>query len=365
MSSSRIHVALGERSYPILIGPGFLDSIPEEFSNIFQHQKQVAIVTNNTVAPLYLERVKKSLSELSPSCEFLDIILPDGESFKNSSTLEKIYDALLEKALNRKCLMIALGGGVIGDMCGFAAATYQRGVSFFQVPTTLLSQVDSSVGGKTGINHPLGKNMIGAFYQPAGVLIDVDVLGTLPNRELSAGLAEVIKYGLISDYDFFCWIESNIEKLVGKDSESLTYAIKRSCEIKAEVVAADEKESGVRAILNLGHTYGHAIESHMGYGVWLHGEAVAAGMVMACELSCSLGWLEHSVVSRLTNLLNKASLPCTPPKEMKGNDFKKYMSIDKKNLDGSIRLVLLKGCGDAVITSDFDKDVFEHQMENL
>lgn len=345
----KLTVDLGERSYPIYIGADLLS----QHNLILPHLAgaQAMIVTNETVAPLYLESVQAVLGDI----QTLDtVILPDGEQYKNLETLNRIFDALLEARHNRKTTLIALGGGVVGDMTGFAAAAYQRGVDFIQVPTTLLSQVDSSVGGKTGVNHPRGKNMIGAFHQPNAVLIDTNVLDTLPVRELSAGLAEVIKYGLIADAEFFRWLEANIEALLNRNAEALAYAIERSCQIKADVVAADEREGGVRAILNLGHTFGHAIEAVQGYGSWLHGEAVAAGMVMAARLSEALGWLSPEIVVRTDKLIAAAGLPIAPPATMTVDDFLEAMSVDKKVLDGRVRLVLLKACGQAVVTSDFD-----------
>lgn len=362
-ASSPLMVDLGDRSYPIFIGAGLLAE-PGCFAP-YLASKQVCIVTNETVAPLYLARLTQSLESALPGLQVAVVTLPDGETYKNLDTLSLIFDGLLAARHNRKTTIVALGGGVVGDMAGFAAASYQRGVPFVQVPTTLLSQVDSSVGGKTGVNHPLGKNMIGAFYQPQTVLIDIDVLNTLPDRELSAGLAEVIKYGLIYDEGFFQWLESNIERLSARDPQALVYAVRRSCEIKAEVVAQDEHEAGVRAILNLGHTYGHAIETEVGYGVCLHGEAVAIGMVMACELSVELGWLDASVLERAKSLIERARLPVTPPPVMTKASFLQHMGVDKKVQDGRIRLVLLKACGKAVVTSDFDRALLEQQLDRL
>jgi 3-dehydroquinate synthase len=269
---------------------------------------------------------------------------------------------LLEHKADRKTTLVALGGGVIGDMTGFAAASYQRGVNFIQVPTTLLAMVDSSVGGKTGVNHPLGKNMIGAFHQPQCVIIDTDTLNTLADRELSAGIAEVIKYGLICDNEFLAWLDSNMPKLLARDPEALTYAIYRSCEHKAAIVAADERESGQRALLNLGHTFGHAIEAAMGYGTWLHGEAVATGMVMAAELSAEMGWLSSADVVAIKQLLQRANLPVAPPSTMTGEDFSRYMSVDKKVLDGSLRLVLMQGMGRSIVTTDFDEGALKRVL---
>ncbi|MGE6995770.1 3-dehydroquinate synthase [Pseudomonas sp. NPDC047961] len=348
-----LQVDLGERSYPIMIGAQLIDQ--GELLARHIRGKQVAIVTNDTVAPLYLERLLRSLGEF----KLTPIVLPDGEAQKNWQTLQLIFDALLSARHDRNTTIVALGGGVIGDMAGFAAASYQRGVEFIQVPTTLLSQVDSSVGGKTGINHPLGKNMIGAFYQPQAVLIDTSTLATLPSRELSAGLAEVIKYGLICDEPFLGWLEENIDRLRTLDQVALTEAIKRSCEAKAKVVGADERESGIRATLNLGHTFGHAIETHQGYGVWLHGEAVSAGTVMALEMSSRLGWISADERDRAVRLLSRAGLPVVPPVDMSAEDFLKHMAVDKKVLNGQLRLVLLKRLGEAVVTGDFPREVLE------
>ena len=302
-------VALGDRSYPIHIGSGLLNQ-PEL---LLPHLKipQATIVTNTTVGPLYLDRVQKAL--VQAGVKTMAIILPDGEAYKNTESLNHIYDVLLQNRMERKGTLIALGGGVIGDLTGFAAATYLRGVPFIQIPTTLLAQVDSSVGGKTGINHPLGKNMIGAFYQPQVVLADTETLNTLPDRELSAGLAEIIKYGLISDLPFFEWLEANMELLLARDPQALTYAILRSCQNKADVVAADERESGRRALLNLGHTFGHAIEAGMGYGNVLHGEAVGTGMIMAAVLSQQLGWISKQDVARIRALIVKPACRMSRP----------------------------------------------------
>ena len=340
-----LHVALDERSYPIHIGPGLLAR--DDLLMPFIKQKKVLIVSNETVAPLYLERLVETLSGAGISVH--PVILPDGERFKNWETLNLIFDGLLSERCERNTVLIALGGGVVGDMGGFAAACYQRGMPFIQVPTTLLSQVDSSVGGKTAINHPLGKNMIGAFYQPKLVLADISTLNTLPDRELKAGLAEVIKYGLIRDPEFFDWLEVNLEKLLVRDQSALVHAIRRSCANKAEVVAADERESGERALLNLGHTFGHAIETGMGYGEWLHGEAVAAGTLIAAELSCALGWIDMPTVARIERLFVRAGLPVIGPKLGVGR-YLELMSHDKKVQDGKLRLVLLKGIGKAVVS---------------
>ena len=340
-------VDLGERSYPIHIGQDLLDDPALLRPHI--HGRQVMVVSNETIAPLYLDRLLALLTEY----DVTTVILPDGEQFKNLDTLNTIYTALLEHRMNRGCTLLALGGGVVGDITGFAAASYQRGVAFLQVPTTLLAQVDSSVGGKTGVNHALGKNMIGAFHQPGCVLIDTNTLDTLDDRQLAAGLAEVIKYGLIHDAAFFAWLEQNMAALRSRDKQALAYAIERSCAIKAEIVAADERESGKRALLNLGHTFGHAIETGTGYGNWLHGEAVAAGMVMAADLSARHGWLSPADVERGKRLIAQAGLPAAPPAEMSAQQFLDLMAVDKKALDSGLRLVLLKTIGPAVLTADY------------
>ena len=346
-----LQVDLGERSYPIYIGADLL-ARPELLAAHIVG-RQVAIVTNETVAPLYLGALEAALAGYA----LTSIVLPDGEAFKTWETLQKIFDGLLGARHDRRTTVIALGGGVIGDMAGFAAACYQRGVNFIQIPTTLLSQVDSSVGGKTGINHPLGKNMVGAFYQPQAVLIDTTSLATLPARELSAGLAEVIKYGLICDEPFLAWLEANMPALRELDQAALTAAIERSCAAKARVVGADERESGLRATLNLGHTFGHAIETHQGYGVWLHGEAVAAGTVMALEMSTRLGWITAAERDRAIRLFQAAGLPVVPPKDMTPEHFLEHMAVDKKVLDGRLRLVLLRHIGQAVVTSEFPREI--------
>lgn len=342
-------VDLGERSYPIRIGSGLLG---EADLSPYVVGSQVMIVTNDTVAPLYLDKVRGCF----PGKQVDTVVLPDGEKFKDWQTLNRIFDALLEHRHSRKTTLVALGGGVVGDMAGFAAACYQRGVPFIQVPTTLLSQVDSSVGGKTGINHPLGKNMIGAFHQPQIVLIDTDTLQTLPPREVSAGLAEVIKYGLIRDKEFLGWLEGNMEALVGLEAGALAEAIYRSCACKAEVVALDEREGGLRAILNLGHTFGHAIETFSGYGNWLHGEAVGTGMIMAADLSAREGMISGEDYRRTLGIILSAGLPEMPPEGMTPEDFMRLMAVDKKNVDGNLRLVLLRSIGDAFVTADTRKD---------
>jgi len=342
-----LDVALGERSYPICIGSGVLDDPARLLAGL--SRKRAVIVTNETVAPLYLERVLTGLR--AHGVEVSEVVLPDGEAYKDWPTLNRIFDALLANMAERSTTLIALGGGVIGDMTGFAAATYQRGVPFIQIPTTLLSQVDSSVGGKTAINHPLGKNMIGAFYQPKLVLADIATLNTLPDRELKAGLAEVIKYGLIRDLPFFEWLEANIDRLLSRDPEALADAVERSCRNKAEVVAADETEQGERATLNLGHTFGHAIETGLGYGVWLHGEAVAAGTMMAAVLSRALGWLTDEDVERIERLFNRAGLPVRGA-PLGADRYLSLMRHDKKVADGQLHLVLLKSIGRATISAE-------------
>jgi 3-dehydroquinate synthase len=352
-----LKLELGSRSYPIYIGSGLLAR--DELLTRHIAGRRVAIVSNTTVAPLYLDEIRPVLTRYQP----VEVILPDGEEYKTLEVLNRIFDAMLAARCDRQTTIIALGGGVVGDMAGFAAATYQRGVPFIQIPTTLLSQVDSSVGGKTGVNHPLGKNMIGAFYQPKAVIIDTDTLNTLPDRELSAGLAEVIKYGLIRDPEFLGWLEANLDKLLARDPEALSHAIHRSCQNKAEVVAADETEAGVRAILNLGHTFGHAIETGMGYGNWLHGEAIAAGMAMAAEFSQRLGWLTRSDVSRIETLLRRARLPVKPPAELTAARLRELMSVDKKVVAGQLRLVLLKRLGEAVVTADFPAAALDDMLE--
>lgn len=352
MIDKTLNVALEERSYPIHIGSNLLGD--GDLLSKYLVSKQVAVVTNTTVAPLYLQQLASAFK--SAGINTVDIILPDGEQYKNSETLNKIYDALLAARCDRSTTIIALGGGVIGDLTGYAAATYLRGVPFIQVPTTLLSQVDSSVGGKTGINHPMGKNMIGAFYQPQAVIIDTTTLQTLPQRELSAGMAEVIKYGLIRDLAFFEWLEINMTALMALDKGLMTEAIYRSCQNKAEVVAADEKEAGERALLNLGHTFGHAIENAMGYGVWLHGEAVAAGTMMAAELSKKMGWLSEGDVKRIKQIFHEARLNLEAP-SLGAEKYLSLMKLDKKVQDGQIRLILQKAIGASVITADYSQEM--------
>ncbi|MBS0513526.1 MAG: 3-dehydroquinate synthase [Proteobacteria bacterium] len=346
-----LNVALGDRAYPIHIGPGLLTRADLLLPAL--KTPRAIIVTNDLVGPLYLQTLRATLE--GAGVRVSSVELPDGESHKDWMTLNLIFDALLEGRCERSTTLIALGGGVVGDMGGFAAATYQRGMPFIQVPTTLLSQVDSSVGGKTAINHPLGKNMIGAFYQPRLVLADTATLDTLPPRELAAGAAEVIKYGLIRDPEFFVWLEANLERVMARDAEALAHAIERSCRNKAEVVAADETEQGERALLNLGHTFGHAIETGMGYGEWLHGEAVAAGTMMAAELSRRLGWLGEADVARIGALFERAGLPVWGP--VLGVDrYLDLMSHDKKVEAGRLRLVLLRSIGQAVLHADAPRE---------
>lgn len=354
----RLDLDLGNDAYPILIGPDLLTQV--ELILPYIKSDQVAIVSNTTVASLYLSKVAEPLRRAGKSV--LEIVLPDGEEFKTWETLNLVFDALLQARCERKVTLIALGGGVIGDMTGFAAASYQRGVPFIQIPTTLLSQVDSSVGGKTGINHPLGKNMIGAFYQPRIVLADISTLNTLPDREYSAGLAEVIKYGLLGDSEFFDWLELNMPALLLRDMAALEYAVHRSCGNKARIVAADERESGVRALLNLGHTFGHAIEAGMGYGVWLHGEAVAAGMAMAADLSHRMGWLSENELARSLAMLQAARLPVMGA-NLGADRYIELMSSDKKVEAGTIRFVLLKRIGEAVMHSKVDPALLRQVLE--
>lgn len=351
-------VDLGERSYPIFIGSGVLTA--HELLLPHLEQPRAVLVTNETVAPLYLERVTTMLERHAVRVD--SVVLPDGEQYKNWQTLEKVYDTLVDTRAERATTLIALGGGVIGDMTGFAAATWQRGAPFVQMPTTLLAQVDSSVGGKTAINHPRGKNMIRAFHQPRAVLIDTDTLATLPLRELRAGLAEVIKYGLIRDAAFFDWLEGHMEALLALEPEPVAFAIERSCRNKAEVVAADETERGERALLNLGHTFGHAIETGTGYVDWLHGEAVAVGMLMAAEVSLRLGWIDEGELARIEGLLIRAGLPVQGP-GLPVDEMLHWMAGDKKVSGGRLRLVLLQGIGKAVVTADVAPSVLRAAIE--
>ncbi len=354
----KVSIDLADRSYPIVIGSGLLDQ-PQTYTDL-PNASQALIVTNTAVARLYLQRLRGALQ--GKYRQVLEVVLPDGEQYKNWQTLNLIFDALLGQGCDRKTVLFALGGGVVGDMTGFAAASFMRGVPFVQVPTTLLAQVDSSVGGKTAINHPLGKNMIGAFYQPQLVVCDLDTLRTLPPRELSAGLAEVIKYGPIADLAFLDWIEANLDALLASDPAALAHAVQRSCEIKAWVVGQDEREAGLRAILNFGHTFGHAIEAGLGYGEWLHGEAVGCGMVMAAELSCRLGLVKRDFVQRLTALIARAGLPVRGPKLSAEDNAGRYlamMRLDKKAEAGEIRFVLIDGPGRAAVRTAPDALVRE------
>ena len=352
--NTSVTIELAERSYDILIGPDLFDNVGAW--NGLPNADCALIVTNVTVAPLYLERLRAALASHYQRIEVLS--LPDGEAHKDWSSLNLIVDALLSRSCDRKTVLFALGGGVIGDMTGFAAAVYMRGVPFVQVPTTLLAQVDSSVGGKTAINHPLGKNMVGAFYQPARVIADLSTLDTLPQRELSAGLAEVIKYGPIADPQFLAWIEQHLDALLARDKPTLAQAVQRSCEIKAEVVAQDEREQGLRAILNFGHTFGHAIETGLGYGAWLHGEAVACGMVMASDLSVRLGLMPEAFLSRMKALIERAGLPVLGPK-LGAQRYLELMRVDKKAEAGEIRFVVIQRLGQAVIRTAPDDLVSE------
>ncbi|MGE3772655.1 MAG: 3-dehydroquinate synthase [Gammaproteobacteria bacterium] len=344
----RVDVELAERSYPIFIGAGLLRDAALIGRAI--KTRQVMVVTNERIAPLYLERLLAGLGDR----QVASVVLPDGEEYKTLDSFSLIMTALLEHRFERGCTVVALGGGVVGDLAGFAAACYQRGVRFVQVPTTLLAQVDSAVGGKTAVNHPLGKNMIGAFHQPVAVLADLDSLSTLELREFRAGVAEIIKYGLIRDREFFEWLELNLDALMTREAAAVTHAIKRSCENKAEVVAADEHESGERALLNLGHTFGHAIEHALGYGSWLHGEAVGAGMCMAARMSARIGMIAPTTRDRIIALIARAGLPVAPPPGPSVDELLEAMSVDKKNQDGRIRLVLLDAIGHASVRDDYD-----------
>ena len=343
----KINVELAERSYPIYIGSGLLSD--QDLLDRHLTSSQVLIVTNEVIAQLYLSKLEQSMADIVYDV----MVLPDGEQTKSLDNFNTIITRLLEKKFNRTCLLIALGGGVIGDLTGFVAACYQRGVRFIQIPTTLLAQVDSSVGGKTAVNHPLGKNMIGAFYQPAAVIADTDLLQSLPERELSAGLAEVIKYGLIRDQEFFHWLQENIDSLMQREKQAMAYAIERSCVNKAEVVAEDEREGGLRAILNLGHTFGHAIETALGYKHWLHGEAVGCGMLMAADLSRRTGRLNQQQVDSIEEMLVAAKLPVRVHQDVSLEQMLNNMKIDKKARDGVLYLILLDAIGDATVTSDF------------
>ena len=349
----KITVSLGDRSYPITVAAGLFND-PASFWPL-KAGENAMLVTNETLAPIYLDRLSTLLSQAGVKVD--QVILPDGEKYKTLAVMDEVFTALLQKPHGRDTTLIALGGGVIGDLTGFAAASYQRGVRFIQVPTTLLSQVDSSVGGKTAVNHPLGKNMIGAFYQPASVVVDTDCLTTLPARELASGLAEVIKYGIILDGDFFQWLEQNLDALLALDEKAMAYCIRRCCELKAEVVAADEREMGLRALLNLGHTFGHAIEAHMGYGNWLHGEAIAAGMVMAARTAERLGQFSSADTDRIIALLLRAGLPVHGPASMKAEEYLPHMMRDKKVLAGEMRLVLPLAIGRSEVRAGVAHDM--------
>jgi 3-dehydroquinate synthase len=351
----RLYIELGERSYPILIGPGLLDDAAQFDEAVAA--RDVLVVTNATVAPLYLDRLQRALEGRRAYC----LVLPDGEQYKTLGTVARVFDALVERRMNRDACIVALGGGVIGDLAGFAAACYQRGIDFVQAPTTLLAQVDSSVGGKTGVNHPGGKNLIGAFHQPRAVVSDTGTLATLAPRELRAGLAEVIKYGLVADRGFLDWIETSLEALLALDAGALAHAIRRCCEIKSEIVAEDEREHGRRALLNLGHTFGHAIEAATGYGDWLHGEAVGAGMSMAADLSHRLGWLDAADLARVRALLVRAGLPVAAPPVGAARALE-LMAMDKKVLAGRIRLVLMRRLGEGVVSGDYPADALSETL---
>lgn len=352
-------VELGDQSYPIYIGDGLL----QDAGLLRRHvnSRQVMVVTNTTVAPLYLDQVRQCLAELQPAT----CVLPDGEQFKTLEVMNEIITRLLQARFSRNCCLLALGGGVIGDITGFAASCYQRGVHYLQLPTTLLAQVDSAVGGKTAVNHPLGKNMIGAFHQPLAVISDISVLDTLDDRQLQAGLAEVIKYGLIRDPEFFTWLENNITLLLARNRDTLIQAVERSCRNKAEVVACDEREAGVRALLNLGHTFGHAIETGLGYQEWLHGEAVATGMLMAADLSCRHGWITDGDKDRIRQILVAAHLPVLLPSSLNSRQMLDLMSVDKKARDGILHLVLLQGIGKAMVTNEYDPGKLQQTLDSF
>lgn len=354
-----INVDLADRSYPIYIGSSLLSN--NELISGHITSNQVLIVTNQTVAPLYLKSLEGVLKEVN----YETLILPDGEIYKSLDSFNEVISQLMEKKFSRTCLLIALGGGVIGDLTGFVAACYQRGVKFIQIPTTLLAQVDSSVGGKTAVNHALGKNMIGAFHQPVAVIADTDTLSTLPDREFSAGLGEVIKYGIIRDKEFYSWLEDNIELIMQRDNDALEYCIERSCINKAEVVAEDERESGIRAILNLGHTFGHAIETALNYKEWLHGEAVGCGMLMAADLSRRLGLLEEGKVNSIRSILERANLPTSIHENVKAAQMFENMKVDKKSRDGVLYLILLSDIGEAIITSDYTEEALKETINHF
>ena len=353
-----VPIELGARSYPIHIGSNLI-SQQGLLANLVKDRAMV--VTNETIAPLYLEKTLAGLGNI-PSAH---VILPDGESFKNLDELNQIFTGLLEENFGRSCTLIALGGGVVGDMTGYAAASYQRGVDFIQIPTTLLAQVDSSVGGKTGVNHAMGKNMIGAFHQPIAVIADMDTLSTLDDKQLRAGLAEVIKYGFIIDAEFFKWLEDNMDALLARDTQATAFAVRRSCEIKARVVEADEQEQGIRALLNLGHTFGHAIEAAMGYGTWLHGEAVSAGIAMAMDTSRRLNLIDEKTQQRGLTLLERAGLPIAPPEGVSADTFLRYMARDKKAMSGNIRLILLDEIGRSHVSKDFDQSALHATLAHF
>ena len=353
-----LHVELGDRSYPIYIDSGILDTAELYHRHI--SGKNVLIVADENTATHYLNRLQNALTQYN--CQV--ITLPAGEAHKNMDTVGSIYDTLMNQRFDRNSTLIALGGGVVGDICGFAAATYQRGVNFIQVPTTLLAQVDSSVGGKTGVNHPSGKNMIGAFHQPSCVIADMQSLHSLPERELKAGLAEVIKYGLIDDAEFFQWISDNIETLLKLAPEKLAHTVHRCCTNKARIVAADERESGQRALLNLGHTFGHAIETANGYGVWLHGEAISAGICLAAKFSALAGYLPQSKIASIEQILQAAGLPVKPPAEMTSEQCHSLMYRDKKVRDNVLTLVLLQSIGEAFLCNDFDQPLLQQSLRN-
>ena len=357
--SKILNVELADKSYPIYIGSNLLSSKSLLSDHI--QGKQVMIVTNTTIAPLYLEKLKDALVDFNVE----SVVLPDGEEFKTLETLNKVFDALLKAKFDRSSTLVALGGGVVGDITGYAAASYQRGVNFIQVPTSLLSQVDSSVGGKTGVNHELGKNMIGAFYQPKAVIIDVDTLDTLSDQEYSAGMAEVIKYGLLGNADFFYMLETNIESIMARNKDLIIEIIFNSCKDKASIVALDEFERGKRALLNLGHTFGHGIENAFGYGNYLHGEAVSIGMVMATKLSMDEGYLSNEDAIRVESILSKADLPISIKKSIGSETLIEAMSLDKKSIDGKIRLVLLKALGDSYLTDSYSKENFNKVVNNF
>ncbi|MFU8784487.1 3-dehydroquinate synthase [Aliidiomarina sp.] len=360
--------AHGARSYPIFVGSGLISTaVADIFNNVLPSAgKQILIVSNNTIAEHYLATLIANLTAAGIEREHIQqALIPDGETFKNLTIYSEIMDVLVKHRFNRDCTIIALGGGVVGDMAGFVAATWQRGVPFLQIPTTLLAQVDSSVGGKTAVNHPSGKNLIGAFHQPAAVIIDIDSLATLPAREFKAGLAEVIKYGVMADADFFAWLEENMPLLLSRDAEALIYAITKSCELKARIVAADETEQGVRALLNLGHTFGHAIEAATHYKTWLHGEAVAVGMIMAAYLAVQQGYLASSDATRIEQLIDAAGLPKYPPKNISNSEWLELMARDKKVKHGKLRFILPTGLGRASIFSDISSDALVAVIESL